>query len=224
MPHPRRSAQRRRVLIGYAVGAGILLLAAVWWLRPVWRDLLLYHPAVGDVVLQALPSNRLVDAIEGITGSSYSHCGIVDQEDGSWVVIEALGPVHSTPLRSWLLRGREAGVTVCRYPFAAGEAEKVVAAARTFSGRPYDVHYDLDDAKIYCSELVWKGFGQGIGVEVGRLERLGDLNWQPYTGTITYYEQGPVPLDRRMITPVGLTRDPRMTVVFDSFPAPTKPQ
>lgn len=205
-------------LMVYGVGMVTLLMSTGWWFRPVLRDLLAYSPQVGDVVLQSLPSGRLVDAIEGITRSRYSHCGVVDRIGGRWVVIEALGPVHATPLREWMLRGHDAGVTVCRYPFGPGEAERVLAAVHAFDGRPYDVRYELDDAKIYCSELVAKGFRNGIGVQVGALERLGDLNWQPYEATIVHYEQGPVPLDRQMVTPVSLTRDARLVRVFDSFP------
>lgn len=208
----------KRLLMAYGIGGMLLLAAAAWWFRPVLRDLFAHSPQVGDVVLQSLPSGRLVDAIEGITNSRYSHCGVVDRIDGRWVVVEALGSVRATPLHAWMLRGHGAGVTVCRYPFAPGEAERVLAAVHAFDGRPYDVRYELDDAKIYCSELVAKGFRNGIGVQVGGLERLGDLNWQPYEATIMHYEQGPVPLDRQMVTPVSLTRDARLAQVFDSFP------
>ena len=207
---------RRRLMV-YGVASAVLFAGAAWLFRPEVRDLFAYRPRVGEVVLQSLPSNRLVDAIEGITNSHYSHCGVVDRIDGRWVVVEALGPVHATPLREWMLRGLDAGVTVCRYPFAPGEAERVLAAVHAFDGRPYDMRYELDDEKIYCSELVAKGFRNGIGVQVGALERLGDLNWRPYEATIVHYEQGPVPLDRQMVTPVSLTRDARLVRVFDSF-------
>ena len=31
------------------------------------------------------------------------------------------------------------------------------------------------DARIYCSELVWKAYQRGLGVELGRLQRLRDF-------------------------------------------------
>ena len=34
-----------------------------------------YSPREGDVVFQSLPRGDLVDAIEGITNSPFSHCG-----------------------------------------------------------------------------------------------------------------------------------------------------
>ena len=58
-----------------------------------------YQPVEGDILFQSLPNPAgldLVDAIEGSTGSPYSHCGMVFQERGEWQVIEAIGPVKIT--------------------------------------------------------------------------------------------------------------------------------
>ncbi len=50
-----------------------------------------YAPREGDVVFQSLPHGDLVDAIEGITHSPYSHCGVVLRDaKGQWVVIESI--------------------------------------------------------------------------------------------------------------------------------------
>jgi hypothetical protein len=74
-----------------------------------------YQPKEGDIVFQSLPHNDLVDAIEGITHSPYSHCGVVlKDENGVWVVIEAIGAVRETPLLPWIKRGRGGDFTVYR--------------------------------------------------------------------------------------------------------------
>ncbi len=66
-----------------------------------------YFPQEGDVIFQSLPHGELVDAIEGITHSPYSHCGVVLRNDkNQWVVIESIYNVHETPLFLWELRGR----------------------------------------------------------------------------------------------------------------------
>jgi len=46
------------------------------------------------------------------------------------------------------------------------------------------------------------------------MERLGDLNWKPFEAFIRSMEDGELPLDRQMITPVGLTRSPLVRRVF----------
>ncbi len=196
----------------------LLLAGFVWFLWPVITNHLVYRPRVGDIVFQSLPLNPLVEAIEGITASRYSHCGLVDEIDGWWVVVESLGIVHATPLGEWMNRGDGSGVAVYRYGFAGAEATRVMVAAHAFDGRKYDIQYELDDEKIYCSELVYKAFSNGLQIKLGTLERLGDLHWQGYEKTIEHFAQGPPPLDRLMITPVSLTRDARLSLVYDSFP------
>src|SRR4051794_30394364 len=66
-----------------------------------------YEPRAGDFVFQSLPHNPLIDAIEGSSGSPFSHCGIVKPIGDRWVVIEAIGPVKETPLSSWIAQGRD---------------------------------------------------------------------------------------------------------------------
>ena len=75
-----------------------------------------------------------------------------------------------------------------------------------YLGRPYDYHYAPGDREIYCSELVFDAFRDAFGVKLGEWQRLGDLNWKPYERMIRRTEKGAVPLDRRIITPIGLTR------------------
>ena len=50
-----------------------------------------YRPQAGDVLFQALPRGvDLVEAIEGVTRSNYSHCGVVLKgTDGGWKVFES---------------------------------------------------------------------------------------------------------------------------------------
>ena len=52
-----------------------------------------YAVQEGDILFQPLPHGALVDAIEGVSVSIYSHCGIVVRKDGAWFVLEAIGDV-----------------------------------------------------------------------------------------------------------------------------------
>ena len=81
----------------------------------------------------------------------------------------------------------------------------LIENAKTYLGLPYDVRYEMDDQKIYCSELVYKAYRTASGESLGLLVKLGDLNWQPYQRTIEAIEKGPVPIDRIMITPRHLS-------------------
>lgn len=178
-----------------------------------------YIPKEGDFVFQSLPRGDLVDAIEGTTNSLYSHVGVVIQKDGEWFVREAIGNVHDTPLTAWQARGR------MQQAFDAfrlkAEFQKfvpvLVKESAAFLGRPYDFKYAMDDENIYCSELLYKAMLKGTGIRLGKLQKLGELNWKPYRQTIEEYEGGEPPLERQMITPKGLSEAPELEQVFKGY-------
>ena len=174
-----------------------------------------YQPRDGDFLFQSLPHNPLIDAIEGSTHSPFSHCGIVVNRDGKWKVIEAIGPVKETPLPLWIAQGRNNSYVAYRLTAPLdGKIPEIIVAAERYKGRPYDIHYALDDVKIYCSELLWKATRDAAGTKLGRLQTLSELNWQPYESVIRSIENGSLPLDREMITPRAVTEDPRLKEVF----------
>lgn len=174
-----------------------------------------YSPHEGDILFQSLPKSPLVIAIEGVTESRYSHCGIVSRLHGRWVVYEAFHGVEATPLREFLFRGRGHGFAAYRLTSDKQDlVPQMIDYVRTCLGKPYDVRYRMDDDHIYCSELIYKAYKHASnGEELGTLVRLGDLPWRPFEETIRHFERGPVPLDREMITPWNLSRAPQLHCV-----------
>ena len=169
----------------------------------------LYTKHEGDIVFQSLPRNDLADAIEGISESPWSHCGVLVREGGKWMVAEAIGTVHLTPFHRWVQRSRHCRFAAYRVnAMTDADAPRLRHALDEFMGRPYDFHYAPDDSAIYCSELVFKAFERGLGVKVGEWQRLQDLNWRPFETFIRSMEDGALPLEREMVTPVALTRSP----------------
>jgi hypothetical protein len=51
---------------------------------------------------------------------------------------------------------------------------------------------------------------------MGRLQKLGDLDWKPYAGFIMKEQLGNLPLDRVMITPASLASAPQLHEVYQS--------
>ncbi len=175
-----------------------------------------YEPQEGDVIFQSLPPGPVVWAIEGVTKSPYSHCGIVARKDGRWIVYEAYRGVSATPLKTFLFRGRGGGFAVYRL---RGEHRRhipeTLLCCEKYLGRPYDIRYRLDDEKIYCSELIYKAFRDATnGQQLGDLKKFGAMNWQPYETLIRQIEGGDVPVDREMITPVELAKARQLEPVF----------
>jgi len=184
---------------------------------PVFYHYLRYSPQEGDVVFQSLPHNDLADAIEGITHSPYSHCGVVLRNDkGQWVVIESIFNVHETPLFLWILRGR--GADIAAYRLDAGHAALVPEFKKNLLahlGEPYDFEYDMSKNEgDYCSGLVYSAFAKTSGEKMGTLQKLRDLDWKPYEHFILKEQGGKLPLDRVMITPASLASAPQLHEIF----------
>jgi Permuted papain-like amidase enzyme, YaeF/YiiX, C92 family len=176
-----------------------------------------YSPQEGDVVFQSLPHGDLVDAIEGITHSPFSHCGVVLRNDaGHWVVIESIYNVHETPLFLWLMRGR--GGDFAAYRFDAKYSSLIPEFKKDllfYSGQPYDYDYDMAKGQgVYCSSLVYLAFDKAAGEKMGTLQKLGDLDWKPFEHFIQAEAQGKLPLDRAMITPASLAKAPQLHEVY----------
>jgi hypothetical protein len=201
--------------------ATLVMLAASWAGWTTIRDFQAigrYRPEIGDVIVQSItPCGRLLRTIKGVTESKWCHCGVVDRKDDSWVVCEAVGNgVRYTPLAYFLLRGETIDFAAYRL---AGDfrrsAGALAACCGKYVGRPYDIQYELDDEKIYCSELVYKAFRDATGGDELRVvQRFGDLNWKPFEKDIAFYHGSEdLPFDRLVITPAALTTTDRMQEV-----------
>ncbi len=207
--------QSKAAKIRFAVLAAMLL--AVIGVCRLDRVVIYYFSdkQEGDIVFQSLPHLDLVDAIEAVTKSPWSHCGILVKRDGRWMVAEAIGDVRYTPLYVWMVRGRRSAIDSYRVRnLPPGGAPRIQAGVDKLLGKPYDFRYAPDDAEIYCSELVYKVYDRELGIKIGDWEKLGDLNWKPMEKFIRSMEGGRLPLNREMITPIGLTRSPKVVRVF----------
>jgi hypothetical protein len=129
----------------------------------------------GDLVFQTSQSSQSA-AILAATGHPFTHMGLIRLDPTGPVVIEAQAGVIETPLAEWIARGAGGQVAIYRdADLTPDAAETVLRAAGGLLGRPYDPFFRMGDEAIYCSELAWLAYA-AAGVEIGRVERLGDLD------------------------------------------------
>ena len=107
--------------------------------------------------------------------------GVVFEEPGGLVVLEAASPVRKTGLRTWIKRGRDERYVVKRLSDAdtrlsSDVVEKMRKLGATWLGRPYDLRFRWDDQSLYCSELAYKLFDRAAGVRLGKLQIAADMN------------------------------------------------
>ena len=177
-----------------------------------------YEPQEGDLVFQALSLDLdLVVAIEGVTESHYSHVGVLHKRNGEWTVIEASGPgVIYTAFDKWKTHGRNERWAAFRLKAKQQKhIPQFLANLHPHAGKAYDFKYELSENKLYCSELVYHAWKRTTGQEMGKLTRIGDLNWKPHQATIEKYNGGPMPLDRQMISPIELSKANQLQRVYN---------
>ena len=134
----------------------------------------------GDIIFQTSLSSQS-QAIQLATHSKYSHCGIIYEEKGRFYVFEAIQPVKTTPLDTWIARGKNGHYVIKRLHNAddiltTNTLQKMKAEGQKFKGKNYDLTFEWSDDRIYCSELVWKIYQRATGIEIGELETLSDFD------------------------------------------------
>ena len=181
----------------------------------------------GDIVLHRGRSTQ-ANAIIEATNSPYTHVGIIDVTQAGIDVIEAVGPVRRTSLADFVARSVGAPTFVRHFAVNAVVGEAIVRAAERYLGRPYDPYFLMDARRIYCSELVWRAFGDA-GLSIGTVQRFADLNlagdavdrllakrWQahPRCKKLRNRAQCRAKIaQEKIITPVGLTPDPHVQII-----------
>jgi hypothetical protein len=134
----------------------------------------------GDIIFQTSQSELSIP-IQKATHSQYSHMGIVFIRNGNPYVYEAIKTVQYTPLGKWIARGEDGHYVVKRLRDAdriltPKAVKKLRLAGNKFEDKPYDSYFEWSDKRIYCSELVWKIYDRGIGIRIGRLQKVRDLD------------------------------------------------
>ncbi len=134
----------------------------------------------GDILFQISTSGQ-GKAIQLATKSPYSHCGILFKENNQWMVYEGVQPVKKTLLSEWINRGEGHHFVSKRHKLASSlltsdVKQKMKEEAKKLLGKNYDLTFEWNDDRIYCSELVYKIYQRGAGISVGTLQKLQDFN------------------------------------------------
>jgi hypothetical protein len=190
----------------------------------------------GDVIFHNSQSAQSM-AILLATDSPFTHVGIVDLDDrGNPVVLEAVKTTRETPLEDWVEQGKDGAVAVYRMEgLSEDQALAVTTAARSHLGKGYDPYFYWTEDALYCSELVHVAFRDGMGVAVGREQRLGELNldsaavrgliearWQAHPACAEGKAQDAdsclaLIRDEPLVTPQAVAEDARLRLVWSSF-------
>ncbi|MEP6930316.1 MAG: YiiX family permuted papain-like enzyme, partial [Flavobacterium sp.] len=164
----------------------------------------------GDIIFQTSESSQC-EAVRIATGSKFSHCGLILNVNDKWFVFEAVQPVKLTPLEQWIVHGKEGKYVVKRLKNATAvlnpaTLEKMKTYGNQFAGKQYDAYFEWTDDRIYCSELVWKIYKNGAGIELSKLQHLKDFNLADERVKKVLKERygNDIPLDEEVVSPSNL--------------------
>jgi permuted papain-like amidase YaeF/Yiix C92 family enzyme len=180
-----------------------------------------YEPRDGDIVFHTSRSSQSL-AIQLATKSPYSHMGIVYLRDDEPFVFEAVQPVKLTPLDDWIERGERERFVVKRLRdsetrLTAQALRSMRAVGEQLAGKDYDPYFEWSDDRMYCSELVWKVFERGAGIELGELQTIAafDLSHPAVQAKVRERYGDHVPLDEVVVSPAAIFDAPDLETVYE---------
>jgi len=176
----------------------------------------------GDMIFQTSQSKQC-EAVRIATNSKFSHCGIIFIEKGKKYVFEAVQPVKYTPLKDWIMHGKENHFVVTRLKNSstlnASTLQKMKDYAKQLNNKDYDLYFDWSDDKIYCSELIWKIYKNGAGIELCPLQKLKDFNLKDTRVQAILAERYgiKIPLEENVVAPSNLEESKIVTKIIDTY-------
>ncbi|OFZ51718.1 MAG: hypothetical protein A2428_14155 [Bdellovibrionales bacterium RIFOXYC1_FULL_54_43] len=181
----------------------------------------------GDIVFIEI-DNFFLTRVARILGGWANHLGIViGEKHEGFTVAESTIPVSRTSaLCKFLKRSTNGLVAIRRYsgPIGPDENARIKAEALARVGVLYDLKFNFDTKRQYCSKFVHEVFKFALNVELGIIETLGELHERAktsptYDDDMTFwkiYFTGEIPDEQRIITPESLYRDDQLISVFDN--------
>jgi uncharacterized protein YycO len=158
--------------------------------------------------------------IENVTGSKYTHVGIIYIKDGKTFVLEAVQPVKLTPLNDFINRGVNSKYTVVRYykKLSDDQMKRMYNYAISQLGKNYDMKFQWSDNKMYCSELVYKIYwNAGIALcDINQFKDY-DLSSDEVQKAIKSRYNTAINPNEQIITPVDLYNSRSIITVFDNY-------
>ena len=176
----------------------------------------------GDIIFQETASGQS-EAIKRATKSKYSHVGVIYFQKGIPYVYEAVQPVKISTLSNFIHRSVGGHYVVKRLKNAQSVLTPAVlkrmeAEGRKFLGKNYDWAFGWSDSRIYCSELVWKIYQRGAGIELSPTMKLREFDLSDPIVKAKMKERygAKIPLDEPVVAPSQLFDSTLLETIVDS--------
>lgn len=177
----------------------------------------------GDLLFQNIDCGPLCDAIEKVTtgykGNAFSHIGLVYTRNDSVFVIEAIGKdVHLTYITDFAARSPHPMYVAALKPAYKKLNKRAMQYALQQQGVPYDDVFLYNNAKYYCSELIYDAYKYANGnkaffkLEPMTFKQPGTSQY--FDAWISYYKglNAVIPQGKPGINPGGISRSDKIVI------------
>jgi len=168
----------------------------------------------GDIIFQATSGDR-GKAIQLATKSKYNHCGVLFNENGTWVVYEAVQPVKKTSLADFNRRGQGTVMRLKDKTLKTEDIDKLKGVFKSYEHKNYDDAFNWSDDRIYCSELVYKLYDKALHIRLCEPRKLKDFDLSnPLVKAQLNLQYGNhIPLEEPMVAPGDISGSALLEVV-----------
>lgn len=178
-------------------------------------------PKDGDIIFHTSQSKQS-SMLKKVTQSNLTHVGVIFYEQGQPYVFEAVSPVKKTKLSSFIARGKGGDYKIMRMKsgLTASQAKKIKAYVKSQLGKQYDLKFQWSDSKMYCSELVWKGYA-AADIELCETKKFKDFSLmgslaikaiKSRYGSLKNFNE-----NEKVVAPVDLFESNKLAMVFDNY-------
>ena len=136
-------------------------------------------PRDGDIVFMRLDIGQ-IKSLKLLSNSDYTHTGVIFIQKDTVFVYEGAGKVGLSLLESWTgRRSKDSMIVIKRLKKEYQTKEygrKLINAGVKFKDLPTDIIFDWSDTMVYSSELVWKIYDRGLGIQLSDLKKMKEWN------------------------------------------------
>lgn len=136
----------------------------------------------GDIIFQKSISNQS-PAVAEAQGAPWSHVGVLVKMKGEWYVAESRkSSLDLRLLSEFITTGTNEDFVVKRVRpqyldmSSSKNQNQLQQAFSKYKGKSYDVFFEWSDERIYCSEFATKVYKDAFGINLGTMQKVGDLN------------------------------------------------
>ena len=176
----------------------------------------------GDLIFIRM-ANPIFRRVAETTDSWENHVGILfSGTNGTWQVAESKFPFAKfSPLDRFIARSEQGRFCVLRYRDGLTPEEKLDLrlSAGLRMGIRYDLGFNFDSPRLYCSKFVYQVYQEATGYQVGKLETFRQLLADNPAAPLGFWRAwflGRIPWDRRCVTTTSEFKSGELIPVFDS--------